>query len=253
MFNALASAHRHFTVAKARRTGRGLVGWFAGCATKTCRRRRRLVIGDGTAGARFRSTFCDPTENSLRRDRLPRQIQLEKTRRPPLRDRVVLAAAETVYVLTLRSGGNLHRLLRERLEHRRGTVILVDLPGLQSEPSRNELCDLGAQTWRPVSEQCRPFENGSSTINSTDDAAIANHDDVYLIVPFPDPKEWALLTHTTRSCPGPWPDESFDAYADSLLESRLDADHSPLSALRRIIRQRRLVASGRTIRGVETA
>src|SRR5437764_11844560 len=57
-----------------------------------------------------------------------------------------------------------------------------------------------------------------------------------------------MLTHTTRSCAGPWPGESFEAYADSLLNSQDSADHSSLGALRRIVKQRRLIASALTIR-----
>ena len=58
-----------------------------------------------------------------------------------------------------------------------------------------------------------------------------------------------FLIHTTRACSGPWPGESFEEYADSLFEVREEADHSPLGALRRIVSQRRLIASERLIRG----
>jgi hypothetical protein len=72
---------------------------------------------------------------------------------------------------------------------------------------------------------------------------------VYELAAFPMNEEWDMLTHTTRSCAGPWPDESFESYVDSLLESRVEADHSAIGTLRRIVRQRRLLASGRMIRG----
>jgi len=57
------------------------------------------------------------------------------------------------------------------------------------------------------------------------------------------------LIHCTRAAPGPWPDQSWDAYRDQLLLGDSDAIRSALLTLTRIIRQRRLLASDQAIRG----
>ena len=57
------------------------------------------------------------------------------------------------------------------------------------------------------------------------------------------------LTHCTRGADGPWPDQDRAEYLDSLILGRPDAAHSALAALTRIVQQRRLLATGRAIRG----
>lgn len=207
----------------------------------------RLIVGQGMAGAAFvrrAAIRLDVPFVLAACDAGTRENEGEL----PQRDRLVLESAETVFVLALRNHGNLHRLLRERLQTRSAATVLVDLPDLQAETARTELLALGATAWRPSETQCQPFDRQLGAVDG-----IREHDvepkSVYEIAAFPLTANCDLLTHTTRSCAGPWPDESFDSYADSLLESRPDADHSALGTLRRIVAQRRLLASGQTIRG----
>ena len=208
----------------------------------------QLVIGEGTAGSDFIRHTARRLGVSLEAISVPANCVVDD-QAVPMRDRVVFENAGVVYVLGLRSGGNLHRLLRERLQQRPGSVIFVDIPRLQAISAQNELCELGALTWSPTAEMCVPIERQTTSTADPSDGAIETPNEIYLIVPFPHSDDWDFLTHTTRSCPGPWPNESFESYADSLLESRAEADHSPLGALQRIVRQRRLIASNRTIRG----
>ena len=161
----------------------------------------------------------------------------------------MIDAADTVYVLQLRPAGNLHRLLKERIEQQRGGIVLVDLPGLQPDSIKDELLEAGAEIWRPTTEECRPIESVSPTDREPGNKYSSIHPHVYEIVPFPSAEGWEFLAHTTRVCPGPWPGESFEQYADSLVESLPEADHSTLSTLKRIVGEKRLIASGKTIRG----
>ena len=167
----------------------------------------------------------------------------------PVSDRAVIEAADVVYVLQLRANGNIHRLLRERIEHGRGGIILVDLPGLQTDALREELCLPHAELWKPSEDQCRPLERLAESRASGELDLRPIQNSIYTIVPFPSVEEWDFLVHTTRSCPGPWPDQSFDEYTDNLLESSQEADHSTLGTLHRIVTQKKLIASNRTIRG----
>ena len=210
--------------------------------------RSKLVVADGTAGTDFvrhcalrLNVGCQAIEVSNDGHSSGDEI--------PLRDRALIAAADTVYVLQLRPAGNLYRLLTERIEQQRGGIVLVDLPGLQPDLIKDELHKAGAKIWRPTTEELRPLDTVSPSVekNHFGDPLIRPH--IYEIVPFPSAEGWAFLAHTTRACPGPWPDESFEQYADSLVESHPEADHSTLSTLRRIVGQKRLIASGKTIRG----
>jgi hypothetical protein len=219
-----------------------------GVLRKILEDRSTLVIGDGTAGAEF-------VRHAAIRLGIPFEVAVcpsdssDDDRDVPIRDELVLTNADLVYVLGLRTGGNLHSLLRDRLQKQPGTVVLIEYGELQADAARQELCDSGAQSWMPLGDVCVPFERQStpSDVLRTPDSSTQN--DVYLIVPFPPDDGWEFLTHTTRSCPGPWPDETFEAYADSLLDAMPSADHSPLGTLRRIVDQKRLVASNQTIRG----
>ncbi|WP_010586011.1 hypothetical protein [Schlesneria paludicola] len=208
----------------------------------------RLIIGQQTAGSDFvrhaASRLQIPVESlTLAHPQSPDEGG------PPERDRIVVQSAQTVFVLTLRTGGNLHQLLRQRLLEQSGPVVLVDLPHLQSEPARTELCELGATTWAPTTEQCRPFDTVAETTDLDKQRSNSRQPEILEIVPFPDAEHWKFLTHTTRACPGPWPGDGFETYVNQLLASQPSADHSPLGSLLRILQQRRLIASRRAIRG----
>ncbi len=59
----------------------------------------------------------------------------------------------------------------------------------------------------------------------------------------------AFLTHCTRRCDGPWPNQSEQAYLDDLIFERHGADHSPLAVLQRILIMKCLLGSSESIRG----
>jgi predicted protein tyrosine phosphatase len=166
----------------------------------------------------------------------------------PVRDRALCEAADIVYALRIRSGGNLHRLLIERLTDQQRSVCLIDLPDLQIESVKAELLGLGAMLWTPCDSEFEPFSTPHDMRQSPGPAA-NDASTIVALVPFPAESEWTYLTHTTRAQPGPWPGQSFDHYADSLLDCSPDADHSALATLKRIIAQRIVFSSGHAIRG----
>ena len=167
-------------------------------------------------------------------------------RHTPERDRATIAWADEIIVLALRSHGNLHALLRERLLKPKACVWYADLPGLQSQRARGELIELGAPKWtvRPTPHEIPKFQDRdrAGPLNLSDGAD-------QRIIRCPAAEHWDYLIHTTRACTGPWPDQSHQDYLDSLLDGQPDADHSALRALMRIVAQRRLIASSRAIRG----
>ncbi|HEY0983436.1 hypothetical protein [Schlesneria sp.] len=207
-----------------------------------------LLLSEKTAGAPFLQQAAARLGVEQHFVSVPEGVDTASDR--SVADQSLMDAAEVVYVLHLRSGGNLERLLKERLQQRQSRVVLVDLPQLQPDNLRAELCAQGATSWTPTTEQLSPLV-AAAALKDLDRTSEASTDppDVYTLSPFPPAEEWDFLAHSTRACPGPWPGDSFAEYADSLLEARSDADHSALSALLRIIRQKTLIASGRTIRG----
>ena len=208
-----------------------------------------LLLGDGTAGSEFVRQAAVGLNLPYRLIPDPNPSATIPDQSVP--DQSLMDAADVVYVLHLRAGGNLHRLLHDRLEQGRSGVILVDLPNLQPKGLRNELCKKGAITWQPTSDEIRPFNWADSSSSAADqaDELAPERWNVYRLYPFPPAEDWDFLTHSTRACPGPWPGDSFPQYVDSLLEARAEADHSALSALMRIVAQKKLIGSGRTIRG----
>lgn len=205
-----------------------------------------LVTADGTAGVEFArrgaerltidvEVLPDIEENSAGITDVDDDV--------PERDRRLMAAAEMVIVLGVRTNGCIHRLLRHNLESRR-SVMLVDLPGLQSQAARDELVALGATLWSPTPEEQEPL--CKMAVASVDEYRT---DGICEIVPVQADPEWVFLSHTTRSCPGPWPAQSPTEHLDALLDDSPDADHSSLATLKRIVSQRLLRASSRLIRG----
>ncbi len=208
-----------------------------------------LLLGDDTAGREFLRRGAERLGITHRYVASGVIRQVVNSRGLPLADRELLDAAETVLVLGVRAGGNLHQLLTERLTQRR-SVELVDLPELQPLSVREALLPLGASLWSPDPDSELPLKSPSAVEALTpvnDGNRSSRH--ICEIVPFPGRDDWTLLTHTTRSCPSPWPRQTLDDYLDSLLDGRPDADHSAVAALARLIGERRLIASGRTIRG----
>ena len=218
-------------------------------------RKERLVLGDATAGCEFVRRGAEllgmeweVASTSSNHD-ARQKLAMNDHNGIPARDQALADLADELLVLSVRENGHWHRLLRDRLSIGRSGVTLVDLAAPEDSAVRDELRGLGAVSWEPKLKDTRPFSSpfSDSAIIETKNAERA--DSVVELVPFPDADNWVYVSHTTRSCPGPWPEQAMNDYLDSLLQSRGDADHSPVGTLERILSQRRLIASGGTARG----
>lgn len=214
----------------------------------------RLLVSDGIAGGDFvrRGAELLGLDREVASHASERADDIEEATsdRVPDRDRILADAADELFVLFVRDNGHWHRLLRERLTAGRGGVTLVDLSEANSSPARDEMLLLGASVWRPEPHQLLPLVGSRVGAVAAEVERLAGRiDSVVEVVPFPEDNGWVYLSHTTRACPGPWPEQPLDDYLDSLLQSRDDADHSLVGTLERILIQRRLIASVRTARG----
>lgn len=174
---------------------------------------------------------------------------------PPARDRLLVQLADLVCALHIRPGGHIEQLVGQRLLDRSmpaGSVWIAVGRGLVEPPLRDRLIGLGAIAWHP--ERRTQDATGVPHLSAVPGfppggVPLCEAPAVPAAPPLPRQVPWPYLTHTTRRCDGPWPGQSERDYLDDLLLARAAADHSALAALERIVRQRRIVASGRAIRG----
>jgi hypothetical protein len=157
----------------------------------------------------------------------------------PERDRAVAGLSDDLLALMLRPNGNLHRLLRLRLKELADDTRIAVGPDLTPEPLVQELVAAGALPWRSAEPEAsdRPVSAHGRRASS---AAIIALDSI---------QESDFLTHWTRACSGPWPDESEDEYLDQLILHTDAVDRSAEAVLHRIVRRQRVLATARTIRG----
>jgi hypothetical protein len=202
-----------------------------------------LVISNGTAGSDFVRRGGERLEIPIEETTLNTELgnaSCDAEVAIPPQDRALFATADLVLALRVRTNGNIHRALQERLA-RNGPVEIVDLPEMHSRAVRDDLVERGATLWSPSDEAQLPF--GLSNDSQLERPSVCE------LVPQPAPDEWTFLSHTTRACTGPWAGQSVPDYIDSLLDDAYDADHSAIAALERIVTQRKLLAASRMIRG----
>lgn len=174
---------------------------------------------------------------------LTKAVDCPKPTRMVCRDRLLAFIADVHCLLELRPGGNLQKILERQQQieprlrwsfiHEGGKVdmvsgrnVLQNVPQTTLSLSRN---DPGA-TRRALSK--------SSVLHPPsgmlDTQAIQWQDYLY---------------HYTRSCPGPWPGQTYRDYLKGLLDDEPLGEHTALAALVRILCEGRIRASSKMVRG----
>jgi hypothetical protein len=227
--------------------------WLSGlraCLRRIATQRQTLLITPGTAGANFIRRGAErlgiKTQNVT-------DVEPDPNGDSAILDKRLAKQADELLVLGLRARGNWHRLLTARMTSGRTGVVLVDLDNLQPRMLQQELLNCGAEAWTPTADLQQPF--GDETFSPPNQLPVEQEIEQLgpaadcMLHPLPSNTDWSFLTHTTRACPGPWPEQSTEGYLDSVLNCREDGWHSELMTLTRILRQKRLIASNRAIRG----
>ena len=196
----------------------------------------------------------------------------------PLVDRMLMALANSVHVISVAPQSKTEQLIRQRLSDYRFPeasvfVVMDDLDRNDSatakksksnrtkpkkricDQTRNSMLDCGAIGWW---QALRPQEDGFDTrklehFGGQHHSYPVSPDNPRTVVPIlmlaemPSHwmREWPYLTHCTRAPTGAWPDQSMAGYFDSLLMIEGDAisQITPFHTLERILQQQRLIAS----------
>ena len=161
--------------------------------------------------------------------------------RAPIRDRLFFAISDRLHVLHLRRSGTVDRLLRARLTSQTwtsGNVRVCVGEQLVSRQQSSELQAQGAIPWILLDRIDEPTANSNASSRQETP-----------MTPLPHHDPWIWLTHCTRRCDRPWPEQSEDEFLDDLILDRRGKDHSAFAALWRIVTDRRLIASSRFVRG----
>lgn len=161
----------------------------------------------------------------------------------PQRDSALIALADRIDAVMVRGGGRIDIAIRKRLVERPDATVRVaihkaDVSSKQKSAAQ-DLMTLGAVGWYQLScenrdpDQPQARESAASTVDDADVSWMQTDG------------QW--LVHCTRTPSGPMPGQTIRQHQDALLLSddpaKLDGNRSPLDALRRIVRSRRLVAN----------
>jgi len=163
-----------------------------------------------------------------------------KKLRGPIRDAVIASMSHALWVAEIRAGGVMEKVVNQAAEEgRRVSVFRPDRFDPQTAGNKR-LLEKGSVTgFNPA---LRPSEPGGKS-NTTPERRLVTAS----AGAFEGRGEY--LFHFTRSCPGPWPGQSWEEYLSSLDNAEPGASHSALDTLGRIAGELRIRGGSRLIRG----
>lgn len=170
-----------------------------------------------------------------------RAVRCPKAVRMVCRDRLLAFFSDFHLILEIRPKGNLQKILQKQqtVEPRRQWVLI---------PSKRTPRNAGNfQLMETFPEWAEPIEE-----QALDDFTPHKALPVRMPVKILRPEEvsWNdYLYHYTRSCPGPWPGQSCEDYLLSLLQGDPLCGHTASDTLIRILREERIRAGPKLIRG----
>ncbi len=178
--------------------------------------------------------------------------ELDSLRELPFADRLIAALANSLFVLHLRKGGRLEKVLRARLNEVRFQSSQVYLSlSHPSTPSGNEKrhrqavqdwLDRGAIGWI-----CDQKEADSKCSLLSIDLPCHRAFGSTTVPVFPakllPAKHSTFLVHCTRARRGPWPDQSVEQFHDEIFQSPWRCEPTVLQSLQRILSQRKIIAT----------
>lgn len=171
-------------------------------------------------------------------------LQCSKACRMVCRDRLLAFLADIHWVLEVRDKGNLHHIL-ETQHRQQPRQLAIRLP---RKATRKNQANFKLLNDFP---SAKAVANPVEATRQSDGVLTSFHRDQ------PRTTVWELarvnrldyLYHYTRSCPGPWPGQSYRQYLLAILQNEPLCEHSALHTLIRILREGRIRASKKLVRG----
>ena len=161
------------------------------------------------------------------------------------RDRLLGYLSDVHFLIEVRSNGNMARILYEQQAHspRRQAIFQPKQQGTGN--GGNRMLQETFPRWAV------PFSLPAPRIVSP---AAVETDRPPVSCDAETPIQWEeYLYHYTRSCPGPWPGQSYEEYLLDLLAAAPFSGHTSLDTLIRIMTERRIRACGQLVRGGHAA
>ncbi len=186
-----------------------------------------------------------------------KQVSTAEMRTLPIHDRALFALADIVFVLALKTGGKIARLADERakLEVREcSSVILPDSSGELTSPlfARRKMdgkdshpaIRSGSTALEVESVAVPDPRPHSATIRPVTYQPIISARSIPAVF-----EPGRFLAHCTRARRGAWPDQTSEAYLDSILNGTHEYPATTLSSLARILKTGVLFATSALKRG----
>ena len=148
-------------------------------------------------------------------------------RRMMNRDAMAVSIADVLLPCEVRPDGNMAKLIMSG--RAKGKIVI-----------HNENCETTSKS-RKTNEASLPWASPKIRFNKSDDFF---PESAHPENPFVD-----YFFHYTRACFGPWPGQSWADYLDEVTVNEVGSQHEAVDALRRILKEKRIRASGRWIRG----
>jgi hypothetical protein len=149
-----------------------------------------------------------------------------------LRDHIAASLSDILIPCEIRPAGNMSEILR--VAEVSGKIVVKNIPG---------------------HEQVRSLPKKSTETKTMGDVArksevVPKQNKIYplSVSGLVRPKD-ILLTHYTRACPGPWPDQTWSDYLKSLEYGDPGCSHTAFDTLGRIIQEKRIRSSSKWVRG----
>lgn len=170
-------------------------------------------------------------------------VNCSKACRMTCRDRLLAFLADCHWILDIRKGGNLHQILQAQHATHPRTLLISQS---SSESAKNS-ANLRLMETHPGAEflPTPPAHFSPAYSANTDTTPLSSP-----TTTFPNQIEWkGFLYHYTRSCPGPWPGQSYKEYLVGLLNNEPHCGHTGIDTLKRILLEGRIRASVKLVRG----
>ena len=153
------------------------------------------------------------------------------------RDRLIVNLASKIMVAEIRPSGNMERLVKTALLQKTHVRVFAPEKFNRDTGGNKTLLESGAPA-------CKVLTETSAIVSKEKTSSLKFRSDFKDYLP-----ERPYLIHFTRSCSGPWPGQSLYEFYSSLADNEQGAGHTAFDTLDRILREKKIRASGRLIRG----